>query len=67
MDRYALCIYRRTGVSPEIIASSDKLQTGTIYIGRWDITEAALASFRKRGGIHRSVVEHTSVLAKAVA
>jgi N-acyl-L-homoserine lactone synthetase len=67
MDRYALCIYRRTGNGPEIIASSDKLQTGTIYIGRWDITEAALESVRERSGIRESVLEDTSVMAEAVA
>jgi N-acyl-L-homoserine lactone synthetase len=67
MDRYALCIYRRTGNGPEIIASSDKLQTGTIYIGRWDITEAALQSVRERSGIHESVLEDTLVPIEAVA
>jgi N-acyl-L-homoserine lactone synthetase len=67
MDRYALCIYRRTGNGPEIIANSDKLETGPIYIGRWDISESALASVRERSGIHESVLEDTSLLAEAVA
>jgi N-acyl-L-homoserine lactone synthetase len=66
-DRHMIRIYRRTGVSPEIIASSDKLPTGTIYVGLWEISEASLRAFRERSGVMESVLEPAPQLAEAVA
>jgi len=66
-DNYAMRIYRRTGFGPEIIASSDKLETGTVYLGIWDISEAALQAMRARSGITESVLEVKSEFAEAVA
>jgi acyl homoserine lactone synthase len=56
-DKNMIRIYRRTGFAPEIIASSDKLETGTIYIGLWEIGEEKLNAMRERSGIYGSVLE----------
>lgn len=68
-DQHMIRIYRRTGFSPEVIASSNRLETGTIYIGIWDISEKALAALRERSGLTGSVLldEGTSRLVDAVA
>jgi acyl homoserine lactone synthase len=66
-DRNMIRIYRRTGFAPEVIASSDKLRTGTIYIGRWDISEGKLRAMQRRSGIRRSVLEQTPLPATAMA
>jgi N-acyl-L-homoserine lactone synthetase len=66
-DRLMIRIYRRTGLSPEIIARSDKLATGTIFIGLWDVSEASLQALRERSGITESVLEVKSELEEAVA
>jgi acyl homoserine lactone synthase len=66
-DRNMIRIYRRTGVSPEIIARSDKLSTGPIYFGRWDISEANIEAMRQTAGIRESVLEQQSQFAEAVA
>jgi acyl homoserine lactone synthase len=66
-DAYMIRIYRRTGVSPEIIARSNKLPTGTIYIGLWEVSERSLLALRGRSGITESVLEQESQFAEAVA
>jgi N-acyl-L-homoserine lactone synthetase len=66
-DRNMIRIWRRTGVSPEIVARSDKLPTGTIYIGLWEVSEASLHALRERSGITESVLEQKPQLVDAVA
>lgn len=56
-DQHSLRMYRRTGFGPEVIARSDKLPIGPIYIGRWDISEAKLSAIKERCGIYDSVLE----------
>ena len=50
-------IYRRIGWSPEQLATSTRYETSTIYVGLWDISEAALATMRARSGISENVVQ----------
>jgi N-acyl-L-homoserine lactone synthetase len=66
-DRLMIRIYRRTGVSPEIIGRSDKLPTGRIFVGLWEVSEASLQALRERSGITESVLEQKPQLVDAVA
>jgi acyl homoserine lactone synthase len=56
-DQHSLRMYRRAGFGPEVIARSDKLPIGPIYIGRWDISEEKLKAIQERSGIYGSVLE----------
>jgi acyl homoserine lactone synthase len=66
-DQHSLRMYRRTGFGPEVIARSDRLPHGPIYIGRWDISEASLRAIQERSGIFKSVLETEFTEAIAVA
>ena len=55
-DRMAR-IYRRLGWAPDVIARSDKMRDGAIYVGLWDVGAEALAAMRERSGIAGSVIE----------
>lgn len=50
-------IYRRIGWSPEPLGSSDAFHHGRIFVGLWDVSEAALAQIRERSGLPASVIE----------
>jgi len=65
-DRFMVRIYRRAGWAPEIIASTDRLGSDTIFIGLWDVSSASLRSMRDRSGVMDSVLEEERPL-KAVA
>jgi len=66
-DHLMVRIYRRAGWAPEIIASTDRLGSDTIFVGLWDVSSASLHAMRERSGIMESVLEIHTPLVKAVA
>lgn len=50
-------IYRRIGWAPEPLGSSDAFAHGRIYVGLWDVSEAALTAMRQRSSFAGSVIE----------
>ncbi|TVR10071.1 MAG: GNAT family N-acetyltransferase [Salinarimonadaceae bacterium] len=56
-DTRMIRVYRRIGWEPEVIATTDKMAHGRIYVGLWDVTEEALANMRACSGIEGSVIE----------
>ena len=66
-DPRLIRIYRRIGWSPEQLATSSRYATGQIYVGLWEISEAALATMRDRSGITASVLQAESSLADHAA
>jgi acyl homoserine lactone synthase len=66
-DRLMVRIYRRAGWAPEIIASTDRLGSETIFVGLWDVSRASLHAMRQRSGIMESVLEIHTAPVKAVA
>jgi N-acyl-L-homoserine lactone synthetase len=66
-DRLMVRIYRRAGWAPEIIASTDRLTSDTIFVGLWDVNSASLHAMRQRSGMADSVLEIPLPPVKAVA
>jgi N-acyl-L-homoserine lactone synthetase len=56
-DQRMVRIYRRAGWSPEVIAQSEGAGHGSVSVGLWDVTEAALAEMRLRAGMSQSVLK----------
>ena len=66
-DRLMLRIYRRVGWSPEIIASTDRLSCGPVFVGLWDVSSESLRQMRQRSGMMGTVLEVPVLMEKAVA
>lgn len=56
-DTRMIRVYRRIGWEPEVIAQTDKMAHGRIYVGLWDVSEEALANMRACSGIEGSVID----------
>lgn len=50
-------VYRRIGWSPEPLAECHSFPHGPIYVGLWDVSEAALAVMRERSGLTGSILD----------
>lgn len=56
-DPRLIRIYRRIGWSPEPLAESRAFAHGPVYVGLWEVSEAALATMRDRCGLTGSVLD----------
>jgi len=66
-DRLMVRIYRRAGWAPEIIASTDRLNSDAIFVGLWEVNSASLHAMRLRSGMTDSVLEKPAAPERAVA
>ncbi len=54
-------VYARIGWKPDVLARSDRFETGTIGVGLWDVSEEALAEMRARSGIHEALTGRITI------
>lgn len=54
-------VYARIGWKPDVLARSDRFETGTIGVGLWDVSEEALTEMRTRSGIHEGLTGRITI------